>query len=281
MITVGALRFNIYEAGPPDGPLMILLHGFPESGRAWRKLMRPLGERGFRVVAPDMRGYGGTEGPEGVDFYALDTLAADIVGLADALNAPTFTLIGHDWGGIVGWAVAARYAERVRRLVILNAPHPDTMSEQMRRHPRQAFRSLYVSFFQLRYLPEAMLRAFAFRVLRRSLVRSSRPGAFSAPDLHAYVGEWSKPGRLTAMLNYYRALRLPRPPLGRVRVPTLILWGMKDRFLGAHLAPAAAAQCDKARIVRFHENTHWIQHEDPRRVVTEIAIFAKGGAEKY
>jgi pimeloyl-ACP methyl ester carboxylesterase len=278
MIAVGGLSWGIQQAGPADGPLLILLHGFPESARAWRRIMRPLGERGFRVVAPDMRGYGDSDVPDGIEAYALDRLVADIIGLADALGVQSFALAGHDWGGIVAWAVAARHPERVRRLVILNAPHPDIMAGEMRRHPGQMLRSWYVGFFQFPRLPEKMLSAFGFRALRRSLLRTSRPGAFDAADIAAYVEQWAKPGRLTAMLNYYRALRLTRAPLGRISVPTLILWGMKDRFLGAHLAVASAAMCDDAKIVRFNEDTHWIHHEDSRRVAAQIAGFAQESA---
>src|SRR4051812_2352096 len=113
MILVNGIRLNVRRAGPSDGPLLILLHGFPESSLAWRKVMRPLGERGFQVVAPDMRGYGDSDAPEGVDAYVINRLVDDVVGLADALGAPTFVLAGHDWGGIVAWAVAARHPDRV------------------------------------------------------------------------------------------------------------------------------------------------------------------------
>lgn len=276
MIAVGGLSLEIQTAGPEDGPLLILLHGFPESSRAWRKVIGPLGERGLRVVAPDMRGYGASDAPQGIEAYRLDTLVADVVALADALGAETFALAGHDWGGIIAWAVAARHPDRVRRLVILNAPHADIVPAEMRRHPRQILRSWYAGFFQIPRLPEAMLSAFGFRALRRTLLRTSRPGAFDAADIAAYTAEWGRPGRLTAMLNYYRALRLPYVPLGRITVPVLILWGMKDRFLGAHLARASAALCDEVRIVRLNEDTHWIQHEDPRQVAVEIAAFAHG-----
>lgn len=150
MISIGALNLHIEEAGPTDGPLVILLHGFPETSRAWRKVMQPLADKGLRVVAPDLRGYGKSDVPAGRDAYALDTLAADIVGLADALGAPTFALVGHDWGGIVAWAVAARHPERLSRLIILNAPHADTVKAEMRAHPAQILRSLYVGFFRFR-----------------------------------------------------------------------------------------------------------------------------------
>jgi pimeloyl-ACP methyl ester carboxylesterase len=270
-VAVGEIELHLREAGPPDGPLLILLHGFPESSRAWRKLMRPLAERGYHVAAPDLRGYGGSDVPEGIEQYRLDLLVADVIGLADALGAGTFVLAGHDWGGIIAWAVAARHPDRLKRLVILNAPHPDTMAAEMRRHPRQALRSFYVGLFQLPVAPELMLEAFGYRALRRSLTGTSRPGAFTAPELDDYAREWAAPGRLTAMLNYYRALRLPVAPLGRIIVPTLILWGMTDRFLGAHLATAAAAMCDDVRVVRFNEATHLIQHEEARRIVAELA----------
>lgn len=266
------VSLSYVEAGSSDDPLLVLLHGFPESARAWRKTMRPLAERGFHVVAPDMRGYGDSDAPAGIAAYAIDRLVDDVVALADRLGKRMFALVGHDWGGLVAWAVAARHPERLRHLVILNAPHPDTAGTLLR-HPTQILRSWYVGFFQIAVLPERLLSAFHYRALRRSLLRTSRPGSFAGSDVAAYVDQWSRPGRLTAMINYYRALRLPRRPLGRITVPTRILWGQRDRFLGEHLAVAAAAMCDQAQIVRFPNDTHWLHHESPRQVVTEIARF--------
>lgn len=270
LVSVGSVRLAVTEDGPRNGPTILLLHGFPESARAWRQIAPVLAARGCRVVAPDLRGYGRSDAPPGVAPYAIDRLVGDIVGLIEAIGADDLVLTGHDWGGVIAWAVAARHPGRMRRLVILNAPHPDTMAVAMRRDPRQALRSAYVAFFQLPWLPERMLSASHHRMLRRSLVATSRPGTFGGGDLDAYEREWSAPGRLTAMLAYYRALRLRRSRLGRIAVPTTLLWGMRDRFLGPSLIEAAAERCDHVRMVRFEDATHWLHHEEPLRVADEI-----------
>lgn len=276
-VKAAGINFRINEAGPRDGPAIILLHGFPESARAWRKLMDPLARKGFRVIAPDMRGYGGSDAPEGIEPYALGTLAADIPALADALGIAGFVLVGHDWGGIIAWAVAAAYPDRVDRLIILNAPNPGIFGRTARRYPLQLLRSFYVGVFQLPRLPERLLSANNFSRLRKTLIRSARPLIFSESELAAYVEEWSQRGRLIAMLNYYRALRLPQPRPGPISMPTLILWGRRDSFLLPALADESARTCLDGRIRWFNDATHWLHHEQPRQVATEIAAFASGG----
>lgn len=258
---VGVATLHVVEAGPADGPAVILLHGFPEFWWGWRRQIGPLAAAGFHVVVPDQRGYNTSDKPHGIEAYRASRLADDAVGLADALGIGRFGLVGHDWGGIVAWGVAALHPQRVARLAILNAPHPDTLVGYAVQHPTQALRSAYVGVFQLPRLPEALLAAGAHRALRRSLVGSSRPGTFSTADLARYRAAWEQPGALTAMLNWYRALRLRgRRRLPRVEPETLVIWGVEDRFLEYGLAEAAAARCRSARIDR-HQCTHWVQVE--------------------
>ena len=228
----GAVTLHVVEAGPVDGPALILLHGFPDSWSGWRRQIGPLAAAGYRVVVPDGRGYGTSDKPEGIDAYRVPRLAGDVVGLADALGIDRFRLVGHDWGGVVAWATAALHPGRVERLAVLNAPHPDTWARYALTHPTQALRSAYVGLFQLPHLPEALLGAGRCRALRRALLDSSRPGTFSEAELDRRVAAWSEPGALTAMLNWYRALRhRPSRPLPRIEAETLVLWGVEDRFL--------------------------------------------------
>jgi pimeloyl-ACP methyl ester carboxylesterase len=161
----------------------------------------------------------------------------------------------------------------VRRLIAIAAPHPDVMRGQVLRYPLQWLRSAYIGFFQLPRLPEKMLRARDFRRLRQSLVRTSRPDTFSAAELDRYTAAWRRTGRLTAMLNYYRALRKRRGRVGPVRVPTLILWGDEDRFLGTHLAEASGGMCDEATVLYRPDATHWLHLEEPEWLTGQIAGF--------
>ncbi len=270
------IMLHAIEAGPEDGPLVILLHGFPEFWWGWRYQIASLTDAGFRVLVPDQRGYNLSDKPEGRRAYDLDTLAKDVVGLADALGRQTFHVVGHDWGGLVAWWTASRYPDRVAKLVAINAPHPSVAGSYMRSHPTQMLRSLYVGFFQVPRLPEIMLSANGYRSLKDALLRTSRRGTFSDEDLAAYEKAWSHPGALTAMLNWYRALPL-RPGMkdATVQPPTLVIWGSRDRFLEKGLAEASLALC-KAGDIRWIEGaTHWVHHEEPEIVNEALVDFLK------
>ncbi|MGX7705709.1 alpha/beta fold hydrolase [Methylobacterium sp. Gmos1] len=278
-IPVRGLTLNIAESGPADGPLTILLHGFPETWWSWRHQIGPLAAAGMRVVAPDQRGYGLSSRPDGISAYHLDRLAEDVIGLADALGPDSgqgarFRLVGHDWGGLVAWWVASRYPERLERVAILNAPHPDVFGAYARRHPSQVLRSFYVGLFQIPGLPEALLRAGDCAALRRALTNSSRPGAFSPHDLDLYAAAWRRPGAITAMLNWYRALRLPREPArGPIRLPVLVLWGERDTALERGLAAESLRLCTQGAARYFPAATHWLQHEEPQAVNDALIGF--------
>jgi pimeloyl-ACP methyl ester carboxylesterase len=241
----------------------VLLHGFPEFWYGWRHQIAALADAGLRVVAPDQRGCNLSDKPAGIAAYRLDALADDIVGLAAALGRERFAVVGHDWGGVVAWHLAARFPDRVTRAAILNAPHPATLRPYARRHPSQLLKSWYVGFFQLPRLPELALGAGGFWVLRRVLRRTSRPGTFSAADFWRYREAWSRPGALIGSLNWYRALRLGAAlPAGRVRVPVRVIWGDRDTFLDRGLAEAGAALCERGEVFYLPRATHWVQHEE-------------------
>lgn len=276
------VSLSVLEAGPAEGPLTILLHGFPEDALSWRPQIQSLASAGLRVVAPDQRGYGGSDKPDGFKAYRLDLLVDDILALAAALGRTRFHLVGHDWGGVVAWRLAARHREHVERLVILNAPRRRTMSAYLLRAPSQVLRSSYIAAFQPPRLPERVLSAGDFALLTSVLRRSSRPAAFDQAEIARLRAGWSGPGTLTAMLNWYRALRFEQADSrwGRIAAPTLILWGVHDPFLERGLAKAAAALCDQPRIVWFEAAGHWLQREEPEAVGGEIARFLMNPAQE-
>jgi pimeloyl-ACP methyl ester carboxylesterase len=273
-LTVGRTRLHLVAAGPASGRPVLLLHGFPEFWWCWRRQMPVLADAGFRVVALDMRGYGQSDAPADVSSYQLDRLVDDIIGVADALGWRSFDLVGHDWGGIVAWAVAARHPGRISKLVVLDAPHLDVMHDVLRKKPSQLLRSAYVGFFQLPLIPEAILSFADFRLMRRAMTSTSREGTFSNDELDRYATEWARPGRLRAMLNYYRALLgLGRRPLGRIVPPTLILWGRKDHALDIALARASLALCSHGELAINGDATHWIHREEPQWVNANVLRF--------
>ena len=252
----GGRRLAAIDEGPVDGPLVILLHGFPEFSYAWRNQVGPLVDDGWRVLVPDQIGYNLSDKPVGLENYDIDALADDVLRLAESAGYRTFSLVGHDWGGIVAWWLALRDPDRIERLAILNAPHPATMTRYAMTHPTQMLRSWYILFFQIPGLPEALLRAGGYRMARRLLTGTSRGDAFSRHDLDHYQEAWSRPGALTAMINWYRALRKRRKLRSeRVRVPTMILWGERDAALEFPLALAALRRCDQGRLFRFPNAT--------------------------
>ncbi|WP_324890207.1 alpha/beta hydrolase [Azospirillum sp.] len=270
----GRVRLHTLLAGPEDGPLAVLLHGFPDTSHGWRRQVPALVAAGWRVAVPDQRGYATSDKPPGLDAYRLERLARDVVDLAGALGRRRFAVVGHDWGGIVAWALALGHPDRVERAVILNAPHPATVLPYSLRHPGQLARSWYVLAFQLPGVPERMFRAGDFRLARRALLATSRPGTVTADDLRRYREAWAQPGAVTGMLNWYRALRRRAPlPQDRVRVPTLVLWGDRDAFLQPGLADAALERCDDGRLVRFADLGHWLHQEDPARVNPPLIHF--------
>jgi pimeloyl-ACP methyl ester carboxylesterase len=263
------VRLNLVKAGPDDGPLVVLLHGFPEFWYGWRHQIGPLADAGYRVVVPDQRGYNRSDKPQALAAYGLDVLAGDILGVIEASGRSTAMVVGHDWGGVIAWRFALEYPDRVERLLILNAPHPAAYRRYVLRHASQLRKSWYVLLFQLPVLPERRLARRNWLALKQALVRTSRPGTFSQDDLANYERAWSQPGAIHAMLNWYRALvgvRFRRLPDARVRVPTNIIWGVRDHFLDSALADESLALCEQGSLVRLETATHWLQHEFPTAV---------------
>ena len=203
---------HVLSAGPAGAHPVILLHGFPECAFAWRRYLRPLAASGFRVLAPDQRGYGYSGKPRGRRAYTLDILADDIVALADSLEASRFAIVGHDWGGVVAWHLATRNPERITAAVILNAPHPATMAPFMLRHPMQIARSCYVAFVQTPLVAEALLRTRDFALLARTMTATARPGAFSRRDLCRYREAWRQLGHSPACSTGTAPCRLRASP---------------------------------------------------------------------
>ena len=273
--TVNGVRLHVVEAGPADGPPLILLHGFPEFWWAWREQITPFADAGYHVIAPDMRGYNSSEAPEGVRAYLLDTLVADVVALADSYRAERFRLVAHDWGAVIGWRVATLHSDRLERVVLMDGPHPDQWGRDAASHPTQALRSTYVWVFQPPGLAETLLGAFGHAGGKAMIKGSANPGAFSDADLERYAEAWSHPGSLTAMLNYYRALRDRRAldPAPPITAPVLVLWAEKDAFLERFVAERALEVCTNGRLSVVPGASHWLHIEQPQRVNREVLAF--------
>jgi epoxide hydrolase 4 len=275
-VETNGIRLHVVQAGPNSGPPVLLLHGFPEFWYGWRKQIPALAEAGCRVIVPDQRGHNLSDKPRGIKPYCVDALVEDAIGLIDALDYEKVNLAGHDWGAIIGWILAIKYPERLHRLGILNGPHPAVMQRFVVRDLDQIRRSLYAFFFQLPWLPEALMRAGDWRGASRALRVSAKSDTFTDEDIEKYKEAWSQPGAMTVMLNWYRAAawfrpRIPKNP--RVKVPTLMMWGMKDAALTHRLARPSMDYCDDGRLLYFPEASHWVQHEEADEVNQHLLEF--------
>ncbi|HZU74100.1 MAG TPA: alpha/beta fold hydrolase [Acidimicrobiales bacterium] len=252
-VEVGRWRFDAIEGGRQAGDLVLLLHGFPQTAAAWEKVMPALGDAGFHTLAPDQRGYSAGARPSGVRSYRLEELVGDVLGMADGLGARRFHLVGHDWGGVVAWALAGLHPDRVSSLTAVSTPHPTAYSTSLLRSP-QLLRSGYMAFFGLPLVPELLLSLRGGTGLRSLLRRSGLD--------EATAGEYSRAladaRALGAALNWYRAL----PFLGRVpdvEVPTLYVWGDRDPALGGVAARATAGHVSGPYRFEVLEGVgHWI-----------------------
>ncbi|WP_375416476.1 alpha/beta fold hydrolase [uncultured Hymenobacter sp.] len=274
-VPTNGLTLHVVQCGPPAGPLVILLHGFPEFWFGWRRQIEALAEAGYRVWAPDQRGYNLSDKPRRVRDYTIDKLAADIVGLINAAGRETAAIVGHDWGAAVAWHLAANHPDRISRTVVLNVPHPRVLGRALRQNRRQLRKSWYVFFFQLPLLPEFFIRLRNYWLGRQSLRRTSRPGTFSNADLVEYVQAWRQPGALRGMINWYRAAARHARRLagtGRVTGPLHIIWGEKDAFLEADLARQSLEFCDDGQLT-YLKASHWVQHEEAAEVNRLLLAF--------
>ena len=281
-ITANGINLHVVQDGPSTGRLVILLHGFPEFWYGWRRQIPYLAAAGYRVWAPDQRGYNISDKPEGIAAYTLDELAADVIGLMDAAGEEKVFVVGHDWGAAVAWWVAAKYPARVARMVVINVPHGAVLTKHLRRNFTQMRKSWYMFFFQLPWLPESLARLKNWNMHAKALKNSSRHGTFTNNDLDIYRQAWSQPKANTSMLNWYRAVmqKPPTPPENlRITVPTLLIWGAQDKFLGRELAQPSIDLCDDGRLVFFEEATHWVQHEEAGRVNELIDTFLRGDSK--
>ena len=265
---LGDVRLHYVEAG--EGPLVVLLHGFPQSHRMWRFQITALVEAGFRVVAPDMRGYNLSGKPDGIEHYRVELLARDVERLILERGEERAAVVGHDWGGIVAWFAAMRSPRRVEKLGILNVPHPARFLDGLTM-PKQLLKSSYMFFFQLPRLPEKAVSANNFAALRAGFrTNTVRPEAISEEDAGHYVEAISRPGALTATINYYRALfRYPSETqalLKKIEAPTLVIWGERDVFLSPELAEPSPLWVPNLRVERLPDASHFVAEDRPERV---------------
>lgn len=280
------VELTVQLGGPEEAEPILFLHGFPESHRTWRKVMPDLA-RDFRVIAPDQRGFGGSDKPEGVEAYKTDRILEDLLALADALGLGRFTLVGHDWGGAIAWLAALRHPDRIGRLVIVNAPHPYVFQKSLIEDEAQRAASQYMNAFRNPAMEQGIAAMGFATFYEKTFGGHADLGLVSADERQAYLDDWSRPGALTAMLNWYRASEIVVPQIGEeveapiwtklafpsLKVPTLVVWALKDKALLPVQLDGLHSLVDDLRIVTIPDCGHFVPWEDPETVIAAIRDF--------
>ena len=282
------VTLTVALGGDRGGEPIVLLHGFPESHRTWRGVAPDLARDHF-VIAPDQRGFAGSDKPEGVEAYRTDRIVEDLIALADALEVERFTLVGHDWGGAVAWLAALRHPDRLRRLAVINAPHPLVFQKSVIEDPSQRAGSQYIRAFR-NPLMEKGIEAMGFDTFfAKTFGGHVDLDLIPDEERQAYLNDWQRQGALTAMLNWYRASEiivpepgedLPAPmwtrlPFPHIKVPTLVVWGMKDKALLPVQLEGLDALVDDLRVVEVPDAGHFLPWEKPEAVIAAMRAFLR------
>jgi pimeloyl-ACP methyl ester carboxylesterase len=280
------ITLNVAFAGAEDAPAVILLHGFPESHRTWREVAPRL-EDSFRLIMPDQRGFAGSDRPQEVEAYKTDTLINDIFALADTLGLESFALVGHDWGGAISWPAALLGDPRLKKLAIVNAPHPVIFQKSVIEDADQRAASQYITTFRTPGF-ETAIEAMGYRTFfEKTFARHVDLSKMPESEKQQYIADWSQPGALTSKLNWYRAGKMVVPPPGltvplpdwllkafpKVQVPTLVVWGMKDTALLPIQLEGLDELVEDLRIARLPEAGHFAPWEAPDEVAEALRDF--------
>ncbi len=280
------ITLNVALAGPADAPALILLHGFPESHRTWREVAPRLDQR-FRLIMPDQRGFAGSDRPQEVEAYNSETLTDDIFALADKLALESFALTGHDWGGVLAWGAATRGDPRLRKLAIINAPHPVLFQKSLIENSEQRSASQYITALRTPGFEKAVEAAGLDALFDKAIAANSGEAKILEAEKQQYLAEWRQPGALTAMLNWYRAANVLVPPPGitvplpdwllkafpKVPVPTLVIWGMKDSALLPVQLEGLERLVEDLHVTRLPDAGHFVPWEAGDQVADALEAF--------
>ena len=283
------IMMNVPLAGPEDAPPVILMHGFPESHRTWRRLV-PLLSDELRLIMPDLRGFGESDRPQDVGAYATDTLIADIFALADVLEIDRFALVGHDWGGAIAWAAALRGNPRISRVAIVNSPHPLIFQKSLVEDEAQRAASQYIRAFRdpdfEKFVEAIGFEAFFDKSFRNHVDLAAIPES----ERRITIEQWSRPGALTAMLNWYRASQIVVPTPGiiadmpdwvlrafpRIKIPVRVVWGLEDKALLPMQLEAIGETGDDVDVFPLKGVGHFAPWEAPDEVAAALKPFLAG-----
>jgi len=280
------ISMNIVVEGPDDAPPVILIHGFPESHRTWRGVAPLLRDR-LRLIMPDLRGFGASDRPQEVEAYATDMLIADIFALADALGIKNFALVGHDWGGAIAWAAAIRGDPRIERLAIINSPHPLIFQKSLIEHEAQRAASQYMRAFRDPGMEAGIARMGLDTFFEKSFSKHVDLALIPPNERTRYTENWSRPGALTAMLNWYRASAITVPAVGedapmpgwvlrafsKLKIPVRVIWGLEDKALLPIQLEGIGEVGDEVGVFPLKGVGHFAPWEAPIQVADALRPF--------
>jgi pimeloyl-ACP methyl ester carboxylesterase len=262
-VKTNGIKLHTIFAGSEDGEPVILLHGFPDAWFGWNQQIVALANKGFRVIVPDQRGYNLSDKPTGKKSYHMEILVQDLLGLADSLNLNKFHLVGHDFGAMVAWYTAIYFPERINKLVIANVPHPNVMTDYLRRNFSQIRKSWYAFFFRIPLIPERLVRVRNWKFLSSAMAKG-----LTAEELNRYRNAWLQPSAMNSMINWYRMFGKKfsvKPKSLVIDLPTIILWGKQDPHLSYQMAELSTKMCNNCKLVTFETASHWVHQDEPEK----------------
>lgn len=274
-LPAGKLHYKF--AGNSSNETIIFLHGFPEFWYSWRKQLDHFSEK-YHVVAPDMRGYNKSLKPKRVEDYKIDSISKDIIELLKHLGKEKVILAGHDWGAAIAWHLALLHEEQFSKVIILNVPHPYVFRKKLFTNIRQFSKSWYIFFFQLPFLPHRILGKSNFQRGTEMLVSSSQEGSFTEEDLEKYKAAWANENSMKYMIMWYKAMlryswNMSQYRNKKVNIPLKIIWGKNDIALVPEMANESLQYCEQGELTYLEEATHWVQHDEPKKVIQLMEEF--------
>ncbi|MBT3983859.1 MAG: alpha/beta hydrolase [Bacteriovoracaceae bacterium] len=274
-VNTNGIKLHVKVSGPEDGELLIFLHGFPEFWKSWEYIGKKFAECGYRVLIPDQRGYNLSDRPKKINAYKMKELTADILGLIKSEKREKATVIGHDWGAAVTWALAANHGDNIKKAAVLNVPHPDVFLKEILTNPKQLRSSWYMFFMQLPFLPEKIWSFKNFKHFAKATSKGTKNHHICDLGGSDYVKAWSQKGAFTGMLNWYRAAfrSVTYNYKSPIKVPTLVIWGEKDPFVRVKMAAPSLKYCQNGRLHLISKASHFVHHDAPDEVYDTLKDF--------
>ena len=265
LIKVGDIHLNVFTAGPSDGEGVVVLHGFPENAKSFENQIQLLASQGFFVMAPDQRGYGDSDKPKKIRDYKMEFLAGDIIGMLNHYKKDRVYLLGHDWGSAIGWFLITFYEERFKKAILMSSPHWEVFKHHLLTNPKQIAKSWYMFLIMLPKIPEGLMSSQYFL---EALGKSALNRPYPKENLLQLKKEWEEKMSLSSMLNWYRAMKdlKAHAPERLITVPTTLVWGARDPFLGESMAHDSLERCEKGNLMLLKGTGHWPHHENPEEI---------------